>query len=55
VILFGGLFMDGLLYLMAPDGLSNWAYFALKTLYTGLCAALASSLTIQSVVRTKRS
>jgi hypothetical protein len=54
VIVFGGLFMDGLLYLLAPGGFNNWVYFVIKTLYTGLCAALASSLTIQSVVRTKR-
>ncbi|MFH2038905.1 MAG: alpha-L-fucosidase [Chloroflexota bacterium] len=54
VILFGGLFMDVLLYLLAPGGMSNWAYIGLKTLYTGLCAGMASSLTIQSVVRTKR-
>jgi hypothetical protein len=54
VVLFGGFFMDGLLYLLAPGGFNNWGYFVLKTLYTGLCAALASSLTIQSVVRTER-
>jgi len=54
VILFGGLFMDGLLYLLAPGGMSNWAYIGLKTIYTGLCAGMASSLTIQSVVHTKR-
>jgi len=54
VILFGGLFMDGLLYVLAPGGFNNWVYFVIKTLYTGLCAALASSLTIQSVVRTER-
>jgi alpha-L-fucosidase len=54
VIFFGGLILDGLLYLIAPNGFTPWAYIAIKTLYTGLCAALAAALTIQSVVRTKR-
>lgn len=49
-ILFGGLFLDGLLYLVSPVELSNWAYFVLKTLYTGVSGALASALTIWSVV-----
>ncbi len=45
-ILFGGLFLDGLIYLVSPVELSNWAYFLLKTLYTGASGALASALTI---------
>jgi alpha-L-fucosidase len=49
-ILFGGLFLDGLLYLVSPVELSNWAYFVLKTVYTGASGALASALTIWSVV-----
>ncbi len=49
-ILFGGVFLDGLLYLVSPVELSNWAYFILKTLYTGASGALASALTIFSVV-----
>jgi alpha-L-fucosidase len=49
-VLFGGLFLDGLLYLVSPVELSNWAYFLLKTLYTGASGALASALTIWSVV-----
>jgi alpha-L-fucosidase len=49
-ILFGGVFLDGLLYLVSPVELSHWAYFVLKTLYTGASGALASALTIYSVV-----
>jgi alpha-L-fucosidase len=52
VLFFGGLVLDGLLYLVAPAGVSNWVYFVFKTLYTGLSATLASALTIRSVVRT---
>jgi hypothetical protein len=47
---FGGLILDGGLYLLSPDGLSNWAYVATKTLYTGICAALAAALAIVSVL-----
>jgi alpha-L-fucosidase len=50
VALFGGLFLDGLIYLFTPGGLGNWAYIILKTLYTGAGAALASALSIYSVV-----
>ena len=50
VILFGGLILDGSIFLLFPNGFSNWGYIAFKTLYTGLTAALASVLTIQSVV-----
>ncbi len=49
-IFFGGVFLDGLLYLLSPVELSNWAYILLKTLYTGASGALASALTIWSVV-----
>jgi alpha-L-fucosidase len=49
-LLFGGLFLDGLLYLVSPLELSNWAYIVIKTLYTGASGALASALTILSVV-----
>ncbi len=48
-LLFGGLFLDGLIYLISPDGLSSWVYIILKTLYTGASGALASVLTILSV------
>ena len=50
VILFGGLILDGSIYLLSPAGFGNWAYIAFKTLYTGATATLASVLTIQSVV-----
>ena len=49
-LLFGGLFLDGLLYLVSPSEMSNWAYILLKTLYAGASGALASALTILSVV-----
>jgi hypothetical protein len=42
--------MDGLLFLIFPAELSNWAYIVIKTLYTGLSGALASALTILTVV-----
>ena len=50
VIGFGGLFMDGLLYLLSPGGLNNWVYIVVKILYTGACAALAAYLAIRSVI-----
>ena len=50
VIIFGGLVMDGSLYLISPNGLSNWAYVVTKTLYTGASGALASWLAILSVL-----
>jgi alpha-L-fucosidase len=51
VLLFGGIFLGGLIYLISPEGLSNWAYILLKTLYAGVSGALASALTILSVIR----
>jgi alpha-L-fucosidase len=50
VLLFGLVFMDGLLYLFAPVEVTGFAYFIIKTIYTGLCAAFASALSILSVV-----
>lgn len=50
VVVFGGLILDGSLFLLAPDGLSNWAYMVFKTLYTGAGAAIASWLAILSVL-----
>lgn len=49
-VLFGGLILDGLLYLVNPVEVNNWAYIVFKTLYTGATGALASALTIWSVV-----
>jgi len=49
VIVFGGL-LDGLLYALLPAGMSNWAYIGLKTLYTGVSAAITAVLAIRSVV-----
>lgn len=49
VLVFGGL-LDGLIYLIAPSGFSNWAYIVVKTLYTGVAAALASGLAVLSVL-----
>lgn len=53
VLGFGGVIMDGMLYVLAPAGLSNWGYILVKTLYTGLSGALASALTILSVIKTE--
>ena len=30
--------MDGSIYLISPDGFSNWGYIVTKTLYTGAAA-----------------
>ena len=49
-LLFGGVILDGLLYLLSPNGFSGWAYIGVKTLYTGATGALASILAIWSVV-----
>ncbi|MBI9106977.1 MAG: alpha-L-fucosidase [Spirochaetales bacterium] len=49
VILFGGVFMSGLIYLISPAGLSNWAYIIIKTLYTGAAGGLAALFAIRSV------
>jgi hypothetical protein len=54
VIFFGGLILDGLIFLITPSGFSNWAYIIFKTLYTGASASLASVLTILSVVSTEK-
>ena len=51
VLVFGALFLDGLIYLISPGGLSSWAYIILKILYTGASGALASALTILSIVK----
>jgi alpha-L-fucosidase len=53
VIGFGGLFVDGVLFLLAPGGLNNWAYIIIKTLYTGASAAVAGALSIWSVYTEK--
>jgi len=50
VVLFGGVFLDGLINLISPAGVSNWMYILIKTLYTGASGALASVLTILSIV-----
>ena len=50
VVVFGVVVLNGLLYLLSPGGLGNWAYIGFKTLYTGATAALAAVLAIGSVV-----
>jgi len=50
VLVFGGLFLDGLIYLISPAGVSSWVYIVLKILYTGASGALASALTILSII-----
>jgi hypothetical protein len=49
-ILWGAGILSGLVHLVAPLGMSNWAYMIVKTIYTGLSGALASALTVMSVV-----
>jgi alpha-L-fucosidase len=53
-ILYGGLILDGIFYLLWPEGVSGLGYFGIKTVYTGITAALASVLTILSVVDDER-
>ncbi|MFC2028938.1 alpha-L-fucosidase [Chloroflexota bacterium] len=50
VMLFGGLFMGGLLYFLSPQGLNNWTYIIIKTLYTGVTGALGTWLAVTSVL-----
>jgi len=50
VVVFGGLVMDGSIYLLSPQGFRNWAYIVIKTIYTGLSGAIASWLAIVSVL-----
>jgi hypothetical protein len=49
-VVFGGIFLAGLIYLISPEGMGNWAYAFFKTLYTGMTGALACALTVLSVV-----
>lgn len=51
VLIFGGMVLGGLLFLLSPDGMGNWTYIWIKTLYTGLCAALAAGISIYSVFK----
>jgi len=51
-ILWGGL-LSGLVYLVSPAGMGNWAYAFLKTFFTGVSGAFASALTVLSVVSDK--
>ncbi len=45
-----GSLLSGLAYLVSPAGMGNWAYAFLKTFFTGVSGALASALTVLSVV-----
>ena len=49
MILLGGLVLTGSLAVFRPAGLANWDYMLIKTLYTGVCAAIAAALSIGSV------
>ena len=49
-LVWGGL-LSGLSYLVSPGEMNNWVYAGFKTLYAGLSGALASALTVLSVVR----
>jgi alpha-L-fucosidase len=50
VFIYGGLLLDSSIFLISPGGFSNWAYILFKTMYTGVCASLASLLAILSVL-----
>ncbi len=50
-LVFGGLILAVPIYLISPSGMGNWAYAFFKTLFTGASGALASALTVLSVVR----
>lgn len=54
MILLGGLALTGVLALLSPSGLPGWAYILFKTVYTGLCAAVAAALSIASVFLDRR-
>lgn len=49
-IIWGVFILSGLARIVALDGMSNWAYMIVKTIYTGLSGALASALTVMTVV-----
>jgi alpha-L-fucosidase len=49
-IVWGGGFLNGLIHLVSPLGMSTWAYMLVKTLYTGMSGALASALTVMSAI-----
>lgn len=49
-IVWGVFILGGLARIVAPVGMSNWAYMIVKTIYTGLSGALASALTVMTVV-----
>ncbi|MBN2047906.1 MAG: alpha-L-fucosidase [Anaerolineaceae bacterium] len=51
VLVFGGLLLCGSIYLISPGGLDHWVYFGVKTLYTGVCAALTAGIAIWSVLK----
>jgi hypothetical protein len=48
-IVWGGL-LSVVAYLVSPGEMNNWIYAFFKTIYTGLSGALASALTVTSVV-----
>jgi hypothetical protein len=49
MLFYGGLGVTGLLSVLNAGELSNWDYILFKTIYTGLGAACAAALAIQSV------
>ena len=50
VLLFGGVIMNGSISLIGPISFEPWTYIVLKTLYTGVSAALATGLAVFSVL-----
>ena len=48
MVIFGVLLVGGAT-LVSPEGFSNWEYMILKTVYTGVCAAISAQMAIQSV------
>jgi len=49
-VVWGVFILSGLASIVVPVGMSNWAYMIVKTIYTGLSGALASALTVMTVV-----
>lgn len=49
-IAWGGICLALPIYFLSPGGIGNWAYALFKTLYTGASGAIASALTVWSVL-----
>ncbi len=50
-IFFAGVLTDGLMFLLARSGFSNWAYIVFKALFTGAAASVTVILSVLSATR----